>query len=313
MEIKLNAVAATILAGLLSTSVLAAPTPAPTLKTPANNPSPLPNGKVSYTWTFDKSVSSQRIVVSQNQGFTGFRDANGTSSCDTSCSTRATSDSSDRITVAGNTASFTQTVTSPGQTYWWKVRVNGAGGATWSETRSFTIAGGASSRLSFPFSNGQTWYVCQGYNGSISHKGNLAKSLDLSVSSNSTAGGKGCSPNTASSSQGQSVIAPDNGTVAWIGSSDKDIMCLSLDGGGSMKLGHFYSQVSQGSRITRNSTVLGNLTAPGVGTNGGYSHIHMQLFSDKSCGTSVDFGTAFGTNLSSNGSSNQWYGTALKK
>jgi cell wall-associated NlpC family hydrolase len=100
---------------------------------------------VQYTWTFDpknqKNVTSQRIVISQNQGFTGFRDANGTSNCDTSCVTRATSDNSDRITVAGNTASFTQNVTSPGQTYWWKVRVNGAGGATWSETRSFTIAG----------------------------------------------------------------------------------------------------------------------------------------------------------------------------
>jgi surface antigen len=97
---------------------------------------------VQYTWKFDqKNVTSQRIVISQNQGFTGFRDANGISNCDTSCVTRATSDNSDRITVAGNTASFTQNVTSPGQKYWWKVRVNGAGGATWSKTRSFTIKG----------------------------------------------------------------------------------------------------------------------------------------------------------------------------
>ena len=259
---------------------------------------------VRFSW-YSSGATSYRLVISQNSSFSGFRDVNGSSTCDSTCFTTATS-----------STSYTKSMDLAGKTYYWKVRANNSSGASlFSGYRTFTTAGTPSARLSLPFSSGQTWYVCQGYNGSISHNyGGRNTSLDLSVSSASYAGGSGCTPGTSSSSQNYSVIAPDNGKVAWIGSTDKDIMCLALDSGGRIKLGHFYSKVSTGSRVTRNSTVLGYLNAPYVGTNGGYSHIHMQLFSDSACSSSTAFGAVFGSpNLSYSGATNQWAGTALKK
>jgi len=169
-------------------------------------------------------------------------------------------------------------------------------------------------KLSFPFSTGQTWYVCQGYNGYVTHKGNLVDALDLSVDPNSV-GKKSCTPATKSSSAGYDVVAPGDGTIAWKGKNDKDMMCIKLDSGGSIKLGHFYSALAVGAHVNRDNTVLGKLTAPGVGTNGGYSHIHMQLFDDSMCSIHVPFGTAFGApNLSYNPKAkNQWAGTPLSK
>jgi len=287
---------------LAITSIATAAPPVPTLYNPANGSTGLSTTSVSFSW-YSSGATNYRIVISQNSAFSGFTDANGSSTCDGTCYTAATS-----------STSLTKGMDLSGRTYYWKVRANNSTGASaWSITRSFTTAGTAA-RLVFPFSSGQRWYICQGYNGYVSHTSNLIDSLDLSVSSASV-GSTGCTSSTAYSSQNYSVVSPDNGAVAWIGSTQPDIMCINLDSGGSIKLGHFYSAVSSGARVTRNQ-YIGKLSAPGVGTNGGYSHIHMQLFNGSGCVTTnhTAFGTAFGSpNLSYNGTRNQWAGTSLSK
>ncbi len=182
-----------------------------------------------------------------------------------------------------------------------------------------TLVGDSVFALELPFKAGETWYVCQGYNGSISHSNTLKYSLDLSISSNSITGGTGCSAATASSSSGKEIYAPGSGKVAWWGSTDKDIVCINLDSGGSVKLGHMERVINTGDTVISGKTLIGKLSAPKTTqgyNNGGYSHIHMGYYINSGCSGEQPFGTLFGSqspNLSSNGSKNQWYGTVLTK
>jgi hypothetical protein len=163
-----------------------------------------------------------------------------------------------------------------------------------------------------PFDAGETWYVCQGYNGIISHRGNDALAFDLSVSSRSP-GPNACTPNTANASTGRNVRAPASGTVAWIGSTHPDLICINLDNGGSIKLGHLDTIALRVGYPVEQNAVIGTVSAPN-GINGSYAHIHMSLYRNTRCSGNIPFGTYFGgRNFSSNNSINQWSGTALTR
>lgn len=291
---------------------------APTLNNPANGATNVSQSNVSFSWSVANAAAAQvnnyRIVISQDQSFSGFNDT-GTDSSSCSNNTCLT-------TTTGTTTSFTKNMDLAGKTYYWKVRANGLGGVSpWSQPRSFTTAG-ATNNFVFPFSTGQTWKVCQGYNTQeITHKGTLVNSFDFSIASNAAVGAYGCNPVTASSSSGQNVIAPANGRIAWKGKTSTDIICIDLDkvasnGAKSVMLGHLTlrSGVSVGSSVSQGD-IVGTLNSP-VTLNGNYSHIHMGSYSSSSCyGTSIPFGTVFGGsyNFPSNGSVHQWYGSSVSK
>ena len=142
--------------------------------------------------------------------------------------------------------------------------------------------------IGLPFSPGETWYVCRGYNQG-SHNG---PALDFSVDSNSSSE-NGCWAGS-NASTGKSVRAPEGGTVKWYLS---DMLCLSLDSGKSLLLGHFGYRAPEG-HVVGNS-IVGTLSTPGSSPNGGYAHIHIQAHSAPGCssGTLVPFNDANGTKL----------------
>ncbi|WP_298610881.1 hypothetical protein [uncultured Thiothrix sp.] len=184
------------------------------------------------------------------------------------------------------------------------------------------------SNLIFPFTTGQTWTVCQGYNTpEITHIGPLNYSLDFSIAKDATnTGGYGCI-GSANASTGQNVLAPQAGTVAWISPFTSDIICLSLNtpapnGAKSVLLGHFtpLTTLARGSSI-KQGDILG-LVNPPSSKNGQYAHIHISTHTTTDClssGTlvaaSLPLGQSFGTqyNFTSDGSKHQWYGSKLSQ
>lgn len=168
-------------------------------------------------------------------------------------------------------------------------------------------------RIGLPFTPGEYWYVCQGYNGTISHQNTFA--LDLSFARNSfRPGATGCIPGTNNASDNKPVLAPATGNVTHI---QREFVCLSLDSGGSLFIGH----LSPSSRVkpgrVEQGTVLGTVNL-GKYTPSTYAHIHIQAHSKSSCqGATVPLDEANGfrlyesPNLSNVGGSNQHYGTEL--
>ncbi|HPY42139.1 MAG TPA: hypothetical protein PLM98_16560, partial [Thiolinea sp.] len=146
-----------------------------------------------------------------------------------------------------------------------------------------------SANLIFPFTAGQSWTVCQGYNTpEITHIGPLANSLDLSLASDSvSAGAYGCI-GSSNASTGQNVLAPQAGTVAWISPFTSDLVCISLNipaanGAKSVLLGHFtpLTTLARGS-VVKQGDILG-LVNPASTKNGQYGHIHISMHSTASC------------------------------
>lgn len=114
---------------LVVTSTFAyAAAPKPTLNTPANGATNVPQNNVKFSWS-SKGATNSRIVISQNAAFSGFIDNNEKSSCDKTCITKTT----------GSLTSYIKTMNLAGQTYYWKVRAHNATGASdWSDVRKFT-------------------------------------------------------------------------------------------------------------------------------------------------------------------------------
>lgn len=171
--------------------------------------------------------------------------------------------------------------------------------------------------MTLPFESGETWYICQGYRGTISHTGGLSLSLDLSISAASV-GPTGCTPGTSSASNNQAIISPVSGNIAWIGSSDPSIICLNYTENNqnkSLKMGHILAAIEQGDGVIEGQTQIGTLRPHTDALTGNYAHIHMQKFIGSNCtGTATDFGNDFGINLSSDiNITNQWKGTALTR
>jgi pimeloyl-ACP methyl ester carboxylesterase len=188
----------------------------------------------------------------------------------------------------------------------------------------------APASLLLPFSVGQTWYVCQGYNGTPSHQGSavhgsktgdLVHSLDLQYNTrngytpggtDTGAGAGGCwgAPNV---SQGENVIAPADGTIVW-SAPGSSVICLDLSqtGSGSMLIGHLQDPLPSGT--FGRGAVLGAVR-PADGTNESYAHIHVGYYATDDCsGASQPFDGVNGPPfegapaLTSNGTVNQWGG-----
>jgi len=154
--------------------------------------------------------------------------------------------------------------------------VAGTGGGTTvyvDDVRVEEVVGSSPALFTLPFSVGETWYVCQGYNGQISHQ--KASALDLSIDPMSP-GPTGCGSGS-NASTGKPVLAPADGTVeAHIPyQGEKNILCIKLNGIAVMKVGHLTNLLPIGTRFNRNDA-LGIVEAPSKG-NGGYAHIHLQI------------------------------------
>ena len=134
-----------------------------------------------------------------------------------------------------------------------------------------------SGQINLPFRTGQTWYVCQGYQGSISHLNTY--SFDLTVAREDV-GTTGCWPTNGnfSKSAGQPVLAPAAGTVSYVSS---DMVCLTLDSGRSLLIGHMNRTVANGSRVNQD-TQLGTVSGANQ-INGGYAHIHIEARNGAGC------------------------------
>lgn len=166
--------------------------------------------------------------------------------------------------------------------------------------------------IPLPFGEGETWYVCRGYNVAT-HAG---PALDLTITSNSW-GPSGCNSG-ANDSAGRIVRAPKSGQVGYYAG---DMLCLSFDdGSNAMLIGHFASRVPEGHVDA--SASLGTLSSPGETANGDYAHIHMQIHRGSSCTSStlIPFDEAHGTQLEDDHNMydggnipSQWKGTKLTK
>lgn len=170
------------------------------------------------------------------------------------------------------------------------------------------------SPLLMPWAAGQTWYVCQGYNGQISHRG--VADLDLTIK-NGDWGPTGCWGDPQASA-GKSVYAPGTGTAYLInGFRGPDLICITFDAGGSMAIGHLSNRVS--GRVSAGQLI--GTVEPGGWNNGGYAHIHLQAHSGGGCGrqTHLAFTAANGAQLQGapdlpySGAANQYRGLALTR
>jgi Ricin-type beta-trefoil lectin domain len=148
-------------------------------------------------------------------------------------------------------------------------------------------------QINLPFRSGQTWYVCQGYQGYISHGSYYA--LDLTVS-NKDFGSTACWANdgNASKSAGQPLLAPAAGKVTYI---DQDLVCLSIDNNRSLFLGHIDRTVKNGAYVNKDD-VLGYISKASP-VNGRFSHIHLEGRKSANCarGTTVPLTDANGLKL----------------
>lgn len=172
--------------------------------------------------------------------------------------------------------------------------------------------------LVLPIPPNQTWYVCQGYNGQITHAGMPA--LDLSLDRRS-AGSEGCLAGSKYSSAGSVVTSPGDGTASrWPGCCGDDFVCVDLDLGGSVAVGHLSHRVRDGSRVTAGSRI-GTVAWPDQ-SNGDFSHVHVQAHPAWGCteaGDPVAFDVAHGfkwrctPDLPYSGTVNQYSGLAVAR
>ena len=151
----------------------------------------------------------------------------------------------------------------------------------------------ASSPLALPIPPGQTWYVCQGYDGRITHQGTPA--LDLSIVRESV-GSEGCLAGTKYTSAGSVVSSPAAGTAyRTLGFAGADFVCVNFDSGGSAAIGHLDNRIASGTRVQTGARI-GTVAWPEY-SNGDYSHVHIQVHPAPDCTEGSDpvaFDTAHG-------------------
>lgn len=213
-------------------------------------------------------------------------------------------------------------------TYYVSVRHNKSTGTGAYKVKASFAPASANSAFILPFTAGQSWKVCQGYNTpEITHTGSLAHSFDLSIAADSTSSsGYGClgAPNA---SAGQNVLAPADAKIAWVSPLTKDIVCLTLDNAApnnarSIMLGHFSLAAGLGMGSTvKQGAILGKVNVAGS-ANGNYAHIQISSYATTQCmdsigvlSNSIPLGTLFGGsyNFTSNGSKHQWYGAGVTR
>jgi murein DD-endopeptidase MepM/ murein hydrolase activator NlpD len=149
-----------------------------------------------------------------------------------------------------------------------------------------------SGQITLPFKSGQTWHVCQGYNGPISHQNYYA--LDLSIGRDIGSTACYAADGNVSRSANQPVTAPVGGKIYHV---NTDLVCLSIDNNRSLLLGHMNQRVANGS-VVRQGDVLGYIS-PANNANGGFSHIHLEGRKSSNCaiGTSTPLTGANGLQL----------------
>ena len=184
--------------------------------------------------------------------------------------------------------------------------------------RQPAAASSASRPLVLPIPPGETWYVCQGYNGELTHSG--VPALDFSRAKQS-AGSKGCMVGSKYSSAGAVVSAPAAGTAyRWPGCCGNDFVCINLDSGGSAAIGHLKDRVPNGTRVATGGRI-GSVAWPDS-SNGDYAHIHAQVHSSPNCTEGSDpvaFDVAHGfkwscmPDLPYSGAPNQYSGLAVSR
>ena len=253
---------------------------APTLNNPANGATNVSQSNVSFSWSVANAAAAQvnnyRIVISQDQSFSGFNDT-GTDSSSCSNNTCLT-------TTTGTTTSFTKNMDLAGKTYYWKVRANGLGGVSpWSVTRSFTTAGLSTLtavNLVFP-STGSGWTNTSGspYHIKWTCAASCSKNLTLD---DSNALDLNLNTPTHDSDAGKYVYPIADGTV--FATSDKygfvlvkHSVPLRLDDGTVLNTWysgymHMSNRKSTGSVTT--GTSIGNVSNVGATNN----HLHFVIY-----------------------------------
>lgn len=176
----------------------------------------------------------------------------------------------------------------------------------------------SSGSLVLPIPPDQKWYVCQGYEGQITHEGTPA--LDLSRDPGSP-GPQGCMAGSKYSSAGSVVSSPATGTAyRWPGCCGHDFVCINIDSGGSVAIGHLSKRIASGTRVEIGARI-GSVAWPHP-ANGDYAHIHVQAHPSPDCTEGEDpvaFDTAHGfkwqctPNLPYSGAVNQYSGLAVER
>jgi hypothetical protein len=177
------------------------------------------------------------------------------------------------------------------------------------------------SPLLLPFSIGEEWYICQGYNGPITHMGQPW--LDLTVDEYALAGDEGCDrPGDLYDdlSAGKTVVAPGSGILRHRAGQGGviDHVCIDFDEGGSMYLAHLDITHPDNTRVIAGAPI-GKVSYQSE-ANGGYAHIHVQVHPAPGCtGATVPFDSANSArfecapNLPYDGTENQHRKTKLHR
>ena len=154
-------------------------------------------------------------------------------------------------------------------------------------------SGGGSGQINLPFGSGQTWYVCQGYQGTVTHHNSFA--FDLTVAQDFGTSACWAGDGNVNKSAGRQVLAPAAGTVTYVG---QDLVCLKMDSGHSLLIGHIDRSVPNGATVRKDGP-LGTVSKAS-NANGGYAHIHVESRKSATCapGTSVPFTAANGFQFS---------------
>ena len=150
-----------------------------------------------------------------------------------------------------------------------------------------------------PFVRDKPWYVCQGYNGWISHHGNNRYAFDLSV--NPDYGKHNACLGDTIASQGEKIISPVTGVVSYVydgAPNTSGVICINISegeySGYSVQLGHTMNFFRRTGDNVNKGFLLGFVDNNTAGS-GIYSHIHIALFRERNCITNIPLGDFLGT------------------
>lgn len=176
--------------------------------------------------------------------------------------------------------------------------------------------------LHLPFEG--PWYICQGYNNSISHYGKDIHGLDLSTDKDSYSGTSGCNIKTKDAAASRPVYAPADGKIEkydGLYKDNLDLIYYKINTGGCLVIGHVvHDETNFPVGPYKSGEVIGKVSGPNK-SNNQIAHIHLSIF-EKDCyhGDSIPFDSTYGFeliglnqiyDLPSDGTSNQYRKWAL--
>lgn len=140
-----------------------------------------------------------------------------------------------------------------------------------------TTATAATGNILPPFTPGESWGICQGYQ-SGTHANSYA--LDL------TAG-----PNCDNGATGRAALASEGGTVYWTDNPTGGA-CINTTSGRSFSLGHLRLVVGPGAKVVTGQKI-GTVAPAGEAGNNGVAHIHFQFWASPGCSGAPNGGIPF--------------------